>query len=80
MGKSQKCDYCGKEMIFAKLLNHEEKCRAAKKICDGYGNCKNKGVFILTDGKERSRWCPSCLARFKKEHPKIEFEFKGAQK
>jgi hypothetical protein len=76
-GKVTTCNYCGKPMSFFAILNHEEKCRKIKHLCDRYNDCKNTGVLILSDGKKKSRWCFSCLDRYKKEHPEIQFEFSG---
>lgn len=73
-GKITKCVYCSKEMSFFAVIKHEDRCRKIKKLCDGYGNCKNKGIIMLDDVKEKSRWCFECFKRFKKEHPQINFE------
>lgn len=75
-GKKTKCSYCKKEMLFYQVVEHEDACRKKHKICDGYNNCVNKGIIIMTNGKETSRWCKDCFNRFKKENPKIKFEVK----
>ncbi len=72
-GKDTKCVYCDEKMSFFEVIKHEDKCRKKKKLCDGYGNCRKEGIFILTEGKEKYRYCPDCLKRFKKEHPEIKF-------
>ena len=71
-----KCPYCDKEMLLYKAIEHEEACRKRKKLCDGWNDCKNKGIIIMTNGKEKSRWCKECFKRFKKENPNLEMEFK----
>jgi hypothetical protein len=66
-----KCEFCGKVNRLGS--DHEDKCRELHKICDGY-NCKKKGIFIMLQGKEKSRWCSDCLARYKKEHPELNIQ------
>jgi len=77
VGKVTKCNYCAKEMSFFVIMNHEDKCRKIKKICDGYGNCQNVGVFIMVQDGKKYRWCFDCLKRFKEENPQIKFDATG---
>ena len=62
-----KCVYCNKEMLWHEAIEHEDECHDKQKLCGGYGVCKNKGIFIVTVGKRKSRWCMSCLKRAKEE-------------
>lgn len=72
-GKETKCVYCDKKMSFFAVIKHEDKCWKSKKLCGGYNCCRNKGIIILDDGKEKTRWCPECFKRYKKENPQIKF-------
>ena len=73
-GKITKCVYCGKQMSFFVICDHEDRCHKKKKLCEGYGNCLNKGVITLESSQEKSRWCFDCFKRYKKEHPEIKIE------
>lgn len=74
------CSYCGKKMPFYQVIGHEEPCRKIKKLCDGYGDCRNIGVLIMKTDKETSRWCFTCLKRYKEENPKLNIEMPTIRK